>query len=591
MLKRFRVVSRVACLTVASHAAQNNPCRAVRYANLQEALKTPAGHSAGQMSILNEICCNPDAEEERRKPIFRLEVAPVDNSSSYQRAMYQWGYNSLTLFKKTNEDPGPWWNANSSTLVSNWSQVGDYANAGMWSGVWRYTYGVGEYNLRPFELRGRSWGRRDPQSGALVMNYDKPTSPMQKLVFPHTPEHQQHRRLKQPINEGFSEISSLHGKRILREVQFHLGQGLRFYLVDGVFGSHPETSTPYRVITDNPTHAYFLSLAAIRKFNYVAQQEIMLVKRVGQSPIDEWGWRRPGVLVFHTPCFDFEAPRIVEEFGGPRPSDMSLQTNRFLAVEPYSIPMKSVLSGEPSCDALLDATAALCARWGFYADDKGFLTILGDSVLSPDGSRLTVVIASEESLLDLLRPSPYLYGSRHHRIASGAVSRAWDVASVPQSAVPSVGSTDLIEANEGRIQRSLPLRLGVTRALSHRQFGRRHVSEFGYIWPHTYTDDSAAKAYAGGHLFKKPSSVDSVVSAIPRPSAVGLTDTDIIVVGEGSAHEAALKIFREKAFLYAEEPALLQALEQTFSKARSVKVISSGEAASVLPDLSAKGEL
>lgn len=594
MLKRFVNCASKGALGGISYWSQR---RGVRYANMQEALKAPAGHSAGQMSILNEICCNPDAEEERRKPIFRQEVLPNSSASnSFQRGMYQWGYDSLTLFKKTNEDPGPWWNANSSTLVSNWSQVGDNANAGMWSGVWRYTYGVGEYNLRPFELRGRSWGRREPNSGAMQMTFDAPPSPLsQRLVFPHTPEHQQHRRLKQPMNKGFSEISSLHGKRILREVQYHLGQGLRFYLMDGIFGSHPETATPYRIITDNPTHAYFISLAAIRKFNYVAQQEIMLVKRVGQSPIDEWAWRRPGVLIYHTPCFDFEAPRIVEEFGGPRPSDMSLNSNHFVAVEPYSIPMKAVLSGEPSCDALLDVTASLCARWGFYADDQGFVTVPGESLLSRDGQTLTLVIANEETekvLIDRIRASPQLYGSRHHRIAQGAVSRAWDCTSHSQSLLEQSGEpnrkTDLIEIHNQRVQRALPLRMGVPSAVSHRQFGRRHVSEFGYKWPHRYTNDPATSAYAGGHLFQKPNSCkdEHVLSALPRPSAVDLANTNILVVGEGNnAVETVLQILRENSFLYAEESSLSQALGEVLQAARSVRVVSSSEVSSTVDDL------
>eukprot|EP00796_Vickermania_ingenoplastis_P004875 gene4875-3496_t len=589
MFKRFTAASELATSATAAVCFQR---RGARYANLQEALRAPAGQSAGQISILNEICCNPDAEEERRKPVFRQEVAPSPSGAgaSYQRTMYQWGYDSLTLFKKTNEDPGPWWNANSSTLVSNWSQVGDTANAGMWSGVWRYTYGVGEYNLRPFELRGRAWGRKDAKSGAVRMPFDAPQQPLQQLVFPHTPEHQQHRRLKQPMNSGFKEVSTLHGKRILREIQYHLGQGLRFYMVDGVFGSHPETATPYRIITDNPTHAYFATMAALRKFNYVAQQEIMLVKRVGQSPIDEWAWRRPGVLIYHAPCFDFEAPRIVEEFGGPRPADMSLESNHFVAVEPYSIPMKAVLAGEPSCDTLLDVTAALCARWGFYADDKGFVTVTGDSLLSPDGKGLTLVMGSDEALLDTVRTSPHLYGSRHHRIANGAVSRAWDVVSLPGSAA--AAPNDIIEEHNNRVQRGLPLRLGVPAAQSHRQFGRRHVSEFGFKWPHNYTEDGATKAFAGGHLFGRPAHAQPLIDALPRPAAIPLASTDVVVIGEGSdAAAAALQVFRERSFLYGEEPALLEALQGTFRAARSVKVVPAGEARSVLQGLGEKGQL
>nr|CCC95322.1 unnamed protein product [Trypanosoma congolense IL3000] len=575
--------------------------RGVRYANMQEALKQPPGHSAGQMSLLNEICCNPDAEEERRKPIFRHEVAPHVSSNSptksYLRTMYQWGYNSLTLFLKTNEDPGPWWNANGSTLVSNWSQVGDYANAGMWSGVWRYTYGVGEYNLRPYEVRGRAWGRRYNKAGAVSIDYHHgckkelvKEDARQHLMFPHTAEHQMHRRFKNPALPGFREIDGLHGKRIIREIQYHLGQGLRFYLIDGVFGSHPATHTPYRIITDNPTHAYFASLAAIRKFNYVAQQEMMLSKRVTQSPIDEWGWRRPGVLIYHAPGWDFESPRIVEEFGGPRPSDLGLQNPRFIALEPYSIPMKAVIAAEPSCDMLLDVTAFLCARWGFYADDKGLLTVVAESVLSPDAQSLTLVICQSEEEADILRGSRYLFGARHHRIADGWVSRAWDVVSAPTAKVEA-GEHDLVEKSLNRVQKPLPCRIGVPHARSHRHYGRRHVSGFGYKLKHNYTNDAAAQAASGGHLFSATES--SGFSSHPiRPCAFKLSSVNIIVVGSGtSISKLIVDGLQRRAMLYAEPDKLQAALDIALTQAKSVKVVASGEAKEVLRRLAEEGSV
>ncbi|CCW67674.1 unnamed protein product [Phytomonas sp. Hart1] len=568
--------------------------RGVRYTNIQETLKPIPGQTAGQISILNEICCNPDAEEERRKPVFRMAVMPRPSSTgdeaNYLREMHRWGYDSLTLFKKTNEDPGLWWNANSSTLVSNWSQVGDYANAGMWSGVWRYTYGIGEYNLRPHELRGRAWGRRDPESGAIAIQYGDLASLLQRLVFPHTKEHEMHRRIQNPPNKGYTEITALHGKRVLREVQYHLGNGLRFYLVDGVFGSDLESCTPYRIITDNPTHAYFAALAALRKFNYVSRQEITLVKRLSQSPIDEWGWRRPGVLVYHAPAYDFEAPRIVEEFGGPRPKDMGLHTNRFIALEPYSIPMKAVIGGEPSCDVLLDTVAFLCARWGFYADDKGLLTVPSESVRSPDDGHLTLVIAPEKEA-DLLRTSLYLYGSRHHRIGKGVVSRTSDVVSSPLEGARDIQPTDLIEVDLGRVQRGLPTRMGLPQSLSHRLRGRRHVSEYGFKYPHNYTEDVATKAYAAGNLFNPPAS-NMLESYKVRPSRFPIEDVDVVVVGEGNdPSEVILNELKERAALYAEEAPLKAALDDAFKKARSVRIVTPSEAKDLLVTLSNKGQL
>lgn len=579
-------------VTAEGATALCTPHRSIRVSSIQETLKPLPGRTAGQLSLLNEICCNPDAEEERRKPIFRHEVVPTYASGEeppYLRAMCQWGYDSLTLFTKTNEDPGPWWNANASTMTSTWSQVGDYANAGMWSGVWRYTYGVGEYNMRPFDVRGRAWGRKDKHSGALAIRYGKATGPLQRLQFPHTKEHEKHRRVKNPMNNGFQELDALHGKRILRELQHHLGQGLRFYLVDGVLGSAPRTATPYRIITDNPTHAYFASLAAIRKFNYVARQEVSLVKRLTQSPIDEWGWRRPGVLVYHAPGYDFEAPRIVEEFGGPRPADMGLRGNRFIALEPYSIPMKAMMSAEPSCDTLLDVTAFLAARWGFYADDRSMLTLPSNSVMSPDGSRLALVIDASADIGDSLRVSPHLYGARHHRISENIVSRAWDVNSVPRSCAPSPSRAALIEEDLGRVHEPLPTRFGLPDALSHRLFGRRNVTEFGFKWPHSYTADPGSKAHAAGHLFKAP--VKSTLAGHqPRPSQFALQCVDVVVVGDGKdAADAILGVLRHTSFVYAEEAPLMEAIADFLSAAGSVRVVPPATAKPLLEKVAKTG--
>ncbi|EPY28264.1 hypothetical protein AGDE_10469 [Angomonas deanei] len=561
---------------------------------MAEALKPTAGQSAGQMSILNEICCNPDAEEERRKPVFRHEVQPAGQSKddSPLRRMYEWGYDSLSLFLKTNEDPGPWWNANSSTLASNWSQVGDYANAGMWSNVWRYTYGTGEYNMRPFEVRGRAWGTRDKKTGALRVNFGtakkEGEKPLQRLTFPHTKEHEMHRRIKNPMNEGYKELSVLHGKRVLREVQYHLGQGLRFYLVDGVFGSGPPAPRTVSSPTTPPTPTSSPSLRSVSRTTW--QQEIMLVKRVSQSPIDEWAWRRPGVLVYHAPAYDFEAPRIVEEFGGPRPADMSLKHNRFVALEPYSIPMKGIIGGEGSCDLLLDTTATLCARWGFYADDKGIVTLPGESVLAADGKSAALIITGTEGEADQIRQSARLYGSRHHRLADGALTRAWDVVSAPNSG--SVGPMDIIEEDVNRVQKPLPTRVGLPTALSHRMYGRRHVSGFGFKKRHNYTKDAASQAYAAGQLFKAPAK-DELAQHVPRPAAVPLSEVDVVVVAEGGkdAAEAIVEIIKKQRWLYAEEAPLKEAISNVLKTVRSVKIVPPAAAKPLIEKAAKDGKL
>lgn len=570
--------------------------RYIRYSNVQETLNpSVGGGSAGQYAMQNEIAANPDGEEERRKPTFRREVFPRSRATSYLSGMYRWGYNSLTLFAKVNEDPGPWWNANSTNFVSTHTQIGCNVAMGMWSGIERYTLGLGNYNIRPFEARGRTWGRADRKAKAVTVDYDDQlaATPGHKLTFPHTKEHQAHQRIKNPPLPGFTDVDPLHGKRLLREVQYHIGHSIRHYLIDGVFGSHAASATPFRILTDNPTSAYFASMAAIRKAGYVSREETLLIKRVSQSPLEEWAWRRPGVLIYHAPGYEFEAPRIVEEFGGPRPQDLSLTTPKFIALEPYSIPMKALIAAEPSCETLLHTTAFLCARWGFYADNRGLLTLRGDALLNATADGATVVVGAAS---DALRSSKYLFGAHHLRLDKEYLSRAWDVTSIDStSTAAAVGPMDLVESSVKRIQKPLTTRLGNDKALSHRFFGRRRVTEFGYKRPHNYTDDVATRADQGGHLFNGASK-NQVQSNNPvRPNAIGLGSVNIVVVGDkpsATVADAVAVVVDQMAkagFLYAESDKLSSALTSAFSKVKSVKVVDAQSAAVLLESLAKNG--
>ena len=577
--------------------------RHLRYGSMVDTLAPIAGQSQGQLSILNEICVNADGEEERRRPTWRHEVYPKTKSHSYLGTMWKWGFNSLSLCKLTNEDPGPWWNANSSTLVSTWSQIGDYANAGMWSGVWRYTYGTGQFNLRPFEARSQAWGRKGSKPGVVRVNYDETvTQKPQYFTFPHTKDHVTHKRIKNPPLPGFSDIDGLHGKRFLREVQYHLGNGLRYYLIDGVFGSFNETSTPYRIITDNASHAYFASIASIRKFNIVAQQEIMLTKRVQQSPLDEWGWRRPGVVVYHAPSYDFEAPRIVEEFGGPRPQDLSLKYPKAVLLEPYSIPMKGIIAAEPECQTLVKTIAFLCARWGFYADDKRLLTLEADSILSADGTKLTVVVSDGATNLDALKASKHLFGAHHHRLNGTLISRAWDHTTINlKQKGASEDDCDYVEQAAQVAQRPLTTYLDVPQSKSHRFHDRRHVSEFGFKYPHNYLGSAEARAAAGGHLF---GSGAAAPTNRPRPNAFNLNAVHVVVLTNDAAAsaavtkstpEAAAKVIvsnlEKNSWLYAEADKLAAELTTALTNVASVATLSSGQSSSVLDQLARTGSL
>eukprot|EP00742_Colponemidia_sp_Colp-10_P016521 GILJ01018950.1.p1 GENE.GILJ01018950.1~~GILJ01018950.1.p1 ORF type:complete len:545 (-),score=107.40 GILJ01018950.1:258-1658(-) len=447
-------------------------------------------------------------------------------------------------------------------------------SAGMWSGIQRATYGLIEPNLRPDALYRRLWGTKD-KSGAIRIDYEESAemrkSEPQLLMIPHTKEHAMHQRLKNPTLPKFKEMDNLHFRRVLREAQYHLGHGLRHYMVDGVFGNHAGSGTPYRIFTDSPNHAYVATIAACRKFNYLSAEESSLTKRVGGDPLEELAWRKPGVIIYHCPSYDFEAPRIVEEFGGPRPSDLGLVHQKFIALDPYAIPMKAVMGGILGAEELLKTTAFLCARWGFYADDKKHITLNADSIISKDGKTLTVIIGDAS---DAVRGSSLLHSTQNIRIGDGFVSRCWD-SEVVASKGATLRNRDLVETSTGTVFRPLSGHHGkdAEKTLSNRLLGRRRVGRYGS--EHSYTSDVASKAAASGHLLGSSTKPDTE-AIVGRSATFRLADTKFIVLGSKGtvAAEAAAKgiveAFTKKGWLYAEEDKLTAALSDMFGKSKGV---------------------
>lgn len=550
--------------------------RALRTTTLADTLKPIPGQSAGTLNVMNEVCVNPEGDEERKRPVFRSEVFPKKAEHHHLATIWKWGYNSLSLFKKINEDPGPWWNANCSTFTSNWAHIGDYGACGLWSGVWRYTYGIGQYNMRPGELRERGFGRRE-KSGAVKIVYNETyTAPAAVKLMPHTKEHQNHKRFKNPPIAGAVDIDPVHGKRVLREVQYHLGQGLRMYLVDGVFGSNPETCTPFRIITDNATHAYAASSAALRNGNIHCYEEVVLCKRLQQSPLDEWSWRRPGVLIYHAPCYDFEIPRIVEEFGGPRPSDLSLTTPKFVLMDPYSIPMKGVIGGDPSIRTLLDTVAFLSARWGYHADDRFLLTLPGCSFVDKAGNNLNVLVGAKATA-----ESANLYSADYHRIGGGLISRGFDVHGMTKATTSL--PVDIIEASTGTTFRPLPSAHNRPKAHSHRFYDRRHVGEFGYKLKHTWSTSPEDAAAASGMLFKRRGEAPVMRAAAHTVRACTFTfvTDQTAPLTPASAAELAAASLEQRNQLYADKKDLVEHFTKVFAQAKALNTVTS----SALPGL------
>lgn len=529
------------------------------------------GQSAGMMSLQGDVSASGMVyESERRRPALRSEVAPKKKEWNAITTMHKWGTKSLALFRRANEDAGQWYLAGDATLVSAHSMLSADVAGTLWSGIDRQTYGLVEGNKRPDDLYRQIVGKRD-KNGAVVVDYEesaemRKTEP-QLFMVPHTKEHQMHQRLKNPSLPKFKEIENIHFRRVLREAQYHLGNSIRFYIVDGVFGNNTETGTPYRIITDNANHAYLATISACRNFNYIAPDEIELVKRAGADPLEEYAWRKPGVLIYHCPAYDFEAPRIVEEFGGPRPSDLGLKHQKFTIVDPYSIPMKAVMGGVLEAEELFKTTAFLCSRWGFYADNRGLLTLDADSVVSKDGKTLTVIIGAPS---EAVRASPYLHSTRNIRVGDGVVTRCWDSVVAPSGAA--TRDRDVVEASSKTIFRPATTRYNNEKSLSHRLLGNR--TPRGFHKDHQYTSDAVSRAAAGGHLLGK-SSADEVQTAT-RAAAFNLEDTKFVVLGAKgtvSAEAAAKAIvsnMAQKGMLYAEEEKLVAAITNALSKAKSV---------------------
>lgn len=600
----------------------------VRVTSIAETLKPTPGTSQGNCNVRSDISIMCDKDNETKKPVFRSEVYPAKAEHSYLSTMYKWGYNSLTLNHLLGESPGAWSTANDSGTNTDFSQGGDFAAAGLHSGIWVHSRFVGSYNTKPGRLRAWSYGRKVKQpdakgaplqnnGGAFKINFGSTLDPKkaQKLLVPHTKEHEKHRRMKNPPLAGFSDLASpALGKRILRECQYHLGQGLRLYMMDGYFGSHPATATSFRTFTDNADHAYMMSMNSVRNKNIMHfDGEHQLCSTAKGSPLDEWVWRRPSVLCYHCPSFDFELPRVVEEFGGPRPQDMGLQPGnpQFQLLEPYSIPMKAMIGALPAGSVLFDTIGFLASRWGFYADDRRLLTLPNtEAAVSANNDQLTVVIGAAGAEVDALRQSPFLYASRHIRIGNGVVSRCWDGTDISAKSASSTTRLDLIDEENGVVHRPLSTRVTASDpsnggAFSHRfDYKRRNISGVGFKFPHGYNGgDARSNAAAAGMLFgKKKGGESQPTQSKGRPSGFHIGSVKFVVVSEGkkggsggaAAAEAAAKavvesIAKNSTGLYADEEQLVKEFTSTFATAAGLEVVSASDAQSILAKLAKSG--
>lgn len=299
------------------------------------------------------------------------------------------------------------------------------------------------------------------------------------------------------------------------------------------------------------------------------------------------------MLCYHCPGYDFEAPRIVEEFGGPRPQDLGLTSQKFSMFDLYSIPIKAALTG-PATGSLVDSVAFMCSRWAYYADDKEHLTIPGNAIVSPDGSKVTLVVDATGKLdVEPLRRSAYLYAAKHVRLADGIFARGWDAVEQNAQGV-ATKKFDFVEDDLGRLHRPLPTIINApasTEAISHRfQHKRRAISSHGFKRPHTYTSDKAAQAAAAGQLFNPKGA-----ATVGRASAYRANAVDIVVVGaeaksdKAAAASAIVKAIENTGFLYADADPLTATVAKNLETVGSVKMVSAAEGKAIVEALAKNG--
>ena len=205
-----------------------------------------------------------------------------------------------------------------------------------------------------------------------------------------------------PITEG-EMTSEIQAGRLESEIKYHLSTAGAAYHIEGTSGSTRNDEVRSQVWTDNAAHALFwnslLSPLPSRDFHTM---------RNGSAPIK----------IFHAPGYQFEAERVIEEFGGPKKSDLGLEHNKFVVVDPHSKPATALIAGDLSLETARNTLAYLNSVLLF--EELDILTIPGDAVY--ENGNVKIFIGADEGIRD----SPNLFGAHHLTLSSDGVGKMWD---------------------------------------------------------------------------------------------------------------------------------------------------------------------
>eukprot|EP01062_Namystynia_karyoxenos_P017107 TRINITY_DN1627_c6_g1_i1.p2 TRINITY_DN1627_c6_g1~~TRINITY_DN1627_c6_g1_i1.p2 ORF type:complete len:634 (+),score=248.38 TRINITY_DN1627_c6_g1_i1:126-1904(+) len=272
------------------------------------------------------------------------------------------------------------------------------------------------------------------EEGVMYQKMEDSARKLQVFQVPFSQKREEQGFKDMPLVAGGKYIDPVQPGRIEQEMHWHYGATGLGFVVDGAASSCKDDEVRIRVYTDNSAHALFWT---------------HLLQSIPGRNFQQMSHFRPPVVLYHAPGFTFEPDRIIEEFGGPKPKDLGLESEKFVLVDPYCKPAMAVVSGELSLDVARNTLAYLVGIVAF--EELDVLTLPADALLNPDGSA-TIYFGAPESI----RASPNLYGGHHLGLSPDGLSYMWDAATKPLDK-KELKPLDLVTEQGGQAQHTAPL--------------------------------------------------------------------------------------------------------------------------------------
>ena len=587
-------------LSVPARLATNSSLRPLRPG------KNLGSHNTGWVSIGDAENAAPFSAR-YKEFTFSPAFAPWKNPGTTKnrcQTMYRWGVESVfeTQGGHNCKAPAPFWCLNDTRFTHrdvehrrrNYEERESFPENGL------KAIQLQDQNT-PYSLMQRCFGKKD-KNCAIICDFHAKLSSPERYSVSHSAEYAAFKRVKNPENAGVSSFSDVHFRRLSWEMKHHQMEAKDLFVQHGTVGSDPASSVQICSKSDNAAHSYLHSIFQCRHKDFFAPNHI----KYSQNPFtlpneivargNEVMWNRPPLRVDHFAGYEHELPRVAEEFGGPLPKDLGLSSKdgaNFVVHHPYSIPMRGIIGGVTDFREWIKSAAFLSARWAYYADSLGHVTLPGDAFLRADGKGLTVLINMTRDAVDLSnsvnRLSKHLLGAHHVKFGDGHLSRCWDAIALDKTAVSSTQYADFVDLQTNVLFRPLSTTVGETGSLGRRFFPDRE-GKGGILQHGLYQGTNAtpvAKASAGGHLFGAPAA--STHASRSRPSRMHISDVTFVVVGGGNdPADAVAKQIQAQGWLYAELGPLKDSINAVFQQA-SVVCVPQAEAAVVNKEIASSG--